>query len=70
MQYFDQTLLPTRLFLYLMIALAVEIQWHVVGAPSDRVNDWQHSRTTTAIRVGGWLTPTLQDPTPNVHNGG
>ena len=38
---------------YLIIALAVEIQWHVVGGPSKRVNVGQHSRAITAIRVVG-----------------
>ena len=40
-------------YFYLMIALAAEIQWHVVGAPSKRANEWQHSRAITVIMVGG-----------------
>ena len=53
LQYFDRTLLPTRVSFYLMIALAGEIRWHVAGGPSNGINDWQHSRAITVIMVGG-----------------
>ena len=51
LQYFVRVLLPTR-DVYLIIALVVEIQWHVVGGPSKRVKEWQHSRAIIVIMVG------------------
>ena len=56
-------------YVYIIIALSAEIQWHVVGGPSKMINDWQDSRAITAIRVGGWHFPALQAPAPNVHHG-
>ena len=52
------------------IALAAEIQWHVVGGPSKRGNDWQHSRAIIGIRVGWWHLPMLQVYALNVHHEG
>ena len=57
-------------YFYLIIALAAEIQWHVVGAPSKRIRECHHSRAITEIMVGGWGILSLQVPAPNVHHGG
>ena len=57
-------------YLYIIIALAAEILWYVVGSPRKESMSVTHSRAITGIGVGGWWIPTLQVYAPNVHHGG
>ena len=44
-------------YVYIIVCLAVEIQWYVEGSPSNGSN---HSRAIIVIMVGGWGIPTFQ----------
>ena len=57
-------------YFYIIIALAVEIQWHVVGSPPKGPMSVTHSRAITWLGVGGWHLPTLHLYAPNDHHGG